>query len=80
MSQPLEKPKATKKISTLEVFTIEQPIELIQTKDSSGKISQHWRMATFYFTTHDSPVTVNGHQHVPLSYFDQVKWDDVVAE
>ena len=79
MSQPLPKPPTVKKASTVEVFSVEQPVELITNKDSAGKITQHWRMATFYFTTHDSPVTVNGHQHVPLSYFDQIKWDEVVS-
>lgn len=77
MAEPLQKPNTIKRVTAIEIFSIEEPVELMTTKDSSGRVSQHWRTATYYFTTAERPVTYNGHQHVPLSCFNQVRWDHV---
>jgi hypothetical protein len=75
----MKKPSATKKTTVLEVFTIEQPTELVEERDKQGKVVKTWwRTKLYHFTTSDRPVNHNGIQYIPLSYFDQVKWDDIV--
>lgn len=71
----MTKPAPEKKVSTLEVFTVRQAVEEVEVKLSNGKKEKQWRFQDFHFTTHDKPVTVGGIQYIPLSTFDQVKWD-----
>ncbi len=74
----MEKPPVTKEVTDLQVFTIKQPTELVEVRDKDGKITDRfWRFKLFHFTTADKPVTFNGVQYIPISYFDQVKWDEV---
>lgn len=72
------RPPAEKTTQTLEIFTIKQPVEEIEIKHPDGRKEKQWRFAYFHFTTCDRPVTFNGVQYIPLSCFDQVKWDEVV--
>lgn len=46
--------------TTFKVFTV--------TKELQGQ------MRTFHFTTHDTTVTANGVQYIPLSVFDLEAW------
>lgn len=70
------KPETLRSSKTIEVFTIRKPIEEIEvTIPGTNKKEKQWRYAHFYFTTHDSPVTVGGIQYIPLSSFDQARWD-----
>ena len=71
----MTKPTLEKSAVTLEVFTIKKPIEEIEVTLPGGKKEKQWRYALFHFTTHDTPVTVGGIQYIPLSSFDQVRWD-----
>jgi len=54
---------ATKVSKTIEIMTVTVP----------GKTETD-PVARYNFTTHDSPVTVDGVQYIPLSVFDQAKW------
>jgi hypothetical protein len=71
------KPPVEKISTTIEIFTIKQPTEEIEVTLPNGQKEKQWRYQHFHFTTADRPVTYNGVQHVPLSYFDQVRWDEV---
>jgi hypothetical protein len=71
----LVKPAPEKKVTTLEVFTVRQAVEEIEVTLANGKKEKQWRFQDFHFTTNDSPVTVGGIQYIPLSTFDQVRWD-----
>lgn len=73
------KPAAEKIVKMLEVFTIKQPTEEIEITLPNGQKEKQWRYQYFHFTTADSPVTVNGVQYIPLSLFDQVRWNEVVG-
>jgi len=54
---------ATKTSKTLEVFTV-----VVPGKTETDPVQR------YHFTSHDSPVTVDGVQYIPLSIFDQEKW------
>ncbi len=66
--------KSQKIKTTIEVFTIKQPereMEVIV----DGKKQTQIVYSFHHFTTHDKPVSVGGIQYIPLSSFDQVRWD-----
>ncbi len=71
------KPQAEKIVQQLEIFTIKQPTEEIEVTLPNGQKEKQWRFQYFHFTTSDRPVTFNGVQYIPLSFFDQVRWDEV---
>lgn len=58
----------------LECFTIKEPIEEVEAIVDGKKIKV-WRYQEFHFTTADKPVTYGSVQFIPLSYFDQIRWD-----
>jgi hypothetical protein len=67
----------TEKISAppLEIFAIREPIEEVEVKGPNGEKAKEWRYAVFHFTTADKPVTYGGVQYIPLSSFDQIRWN-----
>lgn len=70
------KPETIKTQHTLEVFTIRKPVEEIEvTIPGTKKKEKQWRFADFHFTNHDKPITVGGIQYIPISLFDQARWD-----
>lgn len=74
------RPNAEKTSQQLEIFTIKEPIEEIEITLANGKKEKQWRYQHFHFTTADRPVTFNGVQYIPLSYFDRVRWNGKVGE
>lgn len=71
------KPKAEKIVTNIEVFTIKQATEEIEVALPDGKKEKQWRYQYFHFTTSDQPVTLGGVQYIPLSCFDQVRWEEI---
>jgi hypothetical protein len=71
------KPASEKVTTQLEVFTVKEPIEEIEVVVNGQKVKQ-WRYQCFHFTTAEKPVTYEGVQYIPLSYFDRVRWDAIV--
>lgn len=70
------KPESTKSMQTLEVFTIRKPVEEIEvTIPGTNKKEKQWRFADYHFTNHDKSITVGGIQCIPISLFDQARWD-----
>lgn len=66
------KKAAPKKEKPLPEVTREETIVRL-VKVTVAKTEQDPQRVMF-FTTHDSPVTVDGHQYIPISIFDQAKW------
>lgn len=63
--------KATPKKISPEVARVERTVRLIDVTVAKTEQDPERRL---YFTTHDSPVTVDGRQYIPISIFDQAKW------
>ena len=70
------KPISEKTTKTLEVFTVKEPIELVEVIVNNKKTMQ-WRYQYYHFTTADKPVTYEGIQYIPLSSFDRVRWETI---
>lgn len=61
-------------VPPLTCFTIKEPIDEVEAV-VDGRKTKVWRFQEFHFTTAGKPVTYGGVQYIPLSYFDQIRWN-----